>query len=333
MKRSPTIHVVSSALLQGMILSALVPFAATAASLKIDGEVYAKATAALTAPTVEGLWNFNITQLAPDGSPVKAGQVVISLDNSEVVKQLAAKQSVLKEKQSQLDKLLLELAERERSERLATAEARANLDKARRKTEQPAELVAGVQYKKLLITRQQTGRKSTLAHRREVLASAQRVQEKRLLTSELAQLQGEVERLQVAMSALEVKAPRAGLMMHKSNWQGEKYDVGSQIWRGQTIAEIPDIGTLAVRAQLPERDLERVAVGNPARIVIEGGAGRALRGTVAGIGRAVRSKSQVQPIPVLDVEIRLDDARARLKPGQSVRVELTVPDSGGSTQR
>jgi len=81
-----------------------------------------------------------------------------------------------------------------------------------------------------------------------------------------------------------------------------------------------------VRAQLPERDLQRVAVGALARIVIEGGAGSAMTGKVASIGRAVRSKSQVQPIPVLDVEIRLDDAGARLKPGQAVRVELTVDD-------
>ena len=53
---------------------------------------------------------------------------------------------------------------------------------------------------------------------------------------------------------------------------------------------------------------------------------------MAGIGRAVRSKSQVQPVPVLDLEIRLDDAKAKLRPGQAVRVELTVPDIGGGAK-
>lgn len=305
---------------------------AHAATLKIDGEVYAQRTAGIVPPMIERQWNFNITQLAPDGSPVKKDQVVVAFDSSEVMKKFAEKQSLLKEKQSQLGKLQLELAERERNEGLATAEARANRDKAQRKTEQPAELVAGVQYRKLLVTRQQSDRKMLLAQRRERLAAAQRVQERRLLVSEVTQLQGEVARLQEAIAALEVKAPRAGLMMHKSNWQGEKYDVGSQVWRGQTIAEIPDTATLAVRAQLPERDLQRVVVGAPARIVIEGGAGSALRGTVVSIGRAVRSKSQVQPIPVLDVQIRLDDPSAKLKPGQAVRVELTVPEAKAKVQ-
>ena len=68
--------------------------------------------------------------------------------------------------------------------------------------------------------------------------------------------------------------------------------------------------------------LQRVAVGTRAKIIVEGAAGSARTGKVTSIGRAVRSKSQVQPIPVLDLEIALDAGTAALKPGQAVRVEL-----------
>jgi hypothetical protein len=70
-----------------------------------------------------------------------------------------------------------------------------------------------------------------------------------------------------------------------------------------------------------------------ARIVVEGGGGSAHRGTVTEIGRTVRSKSQVQPIPIVDVEIRLDDQAVRLRPGQAVRVEVTVPDQVAGASR
>lgn len=299
---------------------------AIAGTLKIDGEVYAQRTASLMPPAVDDLWQFNITQLAPDGSPVKQGDVVLAFDGSELMKRLTEKQSVLKEKQSQLDKLLLELAERERNERLGTAEAMSNREKAQRKTTQPEEIIGGIPYRKLMVARQQADRRAALVEQRERLAAEQRVQERRLLGSEVAQLQGEVKELQASLMAMNVTAPRAGLMMHRSNWQGEKFDVGTQVWKGMSVAEIPDTATLAVRAQLPERDLTRVQVGAPARIVIEGGAGSALKGRVVALGRTVRSKSRVQPIPVVDVEIRLDDPRARLKPGQPVRVEVTVAD-------
>lgn len=81
-------------------------------------------------------------------------------------------------------------------------------------------------------------------------------------------------------------------MLHKSSWNGEKFDVGTQVWRGQSVAEIPDLASLEVLAQLPERDLTRLASGARARVSVEGGAGRALDATVLEIGRVVRAASR-----------------------------------------
>lgn len=309
------------------LLATLLPLSAQAATLRIDGEVYALEKSSLMPPSIDRVWNFNVTRLAPDGEPVKQGDVVLAFDSNQIVQQLTEKRSQLQEKQRELEKLELDLAERERTEQLFTAEAQATLDKAERKTEQPRELIAALQYDKLVEERLRAERRMQLAARREGLAAEQRRQERRLVNAELAQLQADVDRLQASLAQLNIVAPRSGVMMHKSSWGGEKFDVGSQVWRGQTIAEIPDSTSLAVRAELPERDLLRVVIGAPARIVVEGGGGSVHRGTVAAIGRTVRSKSQVQPIPIVDVEIRLDDGAARLRPGQAVRVELTVPDA------
>lgn len=314
-------------------LVALLSVAAPAASaevLRIDGEVYAQRSAPLMPPAVDRMWQFNITQLAADGAPVQEGEVVAAFDSSEVMRQLGQKQSQLQAKRRELEKLELDLAERARTTALATAQAEAELEKAQRKTRQPEDLVAALECAKLVEARRRAERRAALTAQRERLAAEQRRQERRFTASELAQLETDVARLQASLSALTLSAPRAGVMMHRSSWSGEKFDVGSQVWMGQTVAEIPDTTTLAVRAELPERDLLRVAEGAPVRIVVEGGGGSAHRGTVAAIGRAVRSKSQVQPVPVLDLEIALDDPAASLRPGQSVRVELRVHGSGST---
>ncbi len=300
------------------------PAPLTPQALRIDGEVYARRTAPLMPPAVDRIWQFKITRLAPDGAPVQEGELVVAFDSSEVVRQLAEKRSELEAKRRELEKLELDLAERKRSEALATASARAELEKAQRKTQQPQELVAALEYGKLVHARSRAEQRLILAERRERLATKQRLQERRLTSAELAQLDADVARLQASVAAMNLPAPRSGVMMHRSSWSGEKFDVGSQVWMGQTVAEIPDTSTLAVRGELPERDLLRVTAGAPARIVVEGGGGSAHRGKVAAIGLAVRSKSQVQPVPVLDLEITLDD-QARLRPGQSVRVELAAP--------
>ena len=310
-------------LLACLLLALALP--AGAETLRIDGEVYARDSAQIMPPVVEGMWQFNITQLAPDGAPLEKGAVAVAFDTSTVMKSLAEKNSKLQEKQRELDRLQLELAERERSSQLETEKARAELEKAARKTEQPQELIAGIEYRKLVVARKQAERKLELARELESANAQQRTQELRLVRSEIAQLTADVARLAKAQAELTIAAPRSGIFMHRSSWSGDKFDVGSQVWRGQTIAEIPDPATLAVRAELPERDYLRVHQGMPARVRVDGGGG-VFPATVASIGRTVRSKSQVQPIPVMDVEIRLDDPEARLKPGQAVRVELTVPD-------
>jgi multidrug resistance efflux pump len=310
-------------LLACLLLAVALP--GSAATLRIDGEVYARSSAQIMPPMVEGMWQFNITQLAPDGAPLEKGAVAVAFDASTVMKSLAEKNSKLQEKQRELDRLQLELAERERSSHLETEKARAELEKAARKTEQPQELIAGIEYRKLVVARGQAERKLALARELEHANAQQRTQELRLVRSEIAQLTADVARLGKAQAGLTIAAPRSGILMHRSSWNGDKFDVGSQVWRGQTIAEIPDPATLAVRAELPERDYLRVRPGMAVRVRVEGGGG-VFPAKVVSIGRTVRSKSQVQPIPVMDVEIRLDEPEARLKPGQAVRVEMTVPD-------
>ena len=313
----------AGALLAVALLAVAPPGAA--GTLRIDGEVYARSSAQIMPPMVEGIWQFNLTQLAPDGAPLKKGAVAVAFDASSVMKSLAEKNSKLQEKRRELDRLQLELAERERSTHLDTEKARAELQKAARKTEQPQELIAGIEYRKLVVARTQAERKLALARELESANGRQRAEELRLVRSEIAQLEADVARLGKAQADLSIAAPRSGIFMHRSNWNGDKFDVGSQVWRGQTIAEIPDPATLAVRAELPERDYLRVRPGQAARVRVEGDGG-IFAGKVASIGRTVRSKSQVQPIPVMYVEIRLDDPDAKLKPGQVVRVELTVPE-------
>jgi HlyD family secretion protein len=299
--------------------------AAGADTLRLEGELFARSRSELTPPTIDDLWMLNISLLAPDGSMVKAGQPVLGFDGGELQKQLMAKMSALDEKRRERDKLLLELAERERAEHLLTEERRAERDKAQRKATQPETLLRRVDYQKLVAEREHAEQALSLAERRERLAAEQRRQEQRLVEAEVQQLQTQVDTLQASLAALQVTAPRDGQIQHRSDNQGNKLDVGSQVWRGQTIAEIPDPTSIAVRATLPEHQFTRLADGARTRVIVEG-SGATLAGRVVEIGRVVRSKSRLQPVPVVDVLIEIDALPAGLKPGQTVRVEVDVAD-------
>jgi HlyD family secretion protein len=295
---------------------------AAAATITLEGEIIALRTAPLMPPTLQDVWQLNIAELAPEGSAVKAGDVVVRFEVGDLTKQLLQNQNSLNEKLREREQLQLALAERERNEKLTTAEARADLDKILRKVAQPEEAIRRVDYKKLQVERTRCEQRMTLYETRERLASVQRAAERHLLDSEITHLEAEVARLNESIAALSVKAPIAGMMLYRTNFQGEPFAVGAQVWKGMAIAEIPDMKTLAVRAALPERELLNVANGNNARVRVEGGAGATLSARVVRIGQSVRSKSHVQPIPIVDLVLEFDRTPAGLRPGQQVRVEL-----------
>lgn len=312
----------------GLLFLLLLAPVAGAETLQLDGEIAALDSESVAPPTVRNVWNFQITQLATDGSTLKAGQPVVTFDGNELQRRLVEAQGLLKQKQSEQAKLLLDLAERERTDRLATAEQDANLQKAERKAEQPADLIRSVDYRKLVIEREQAARRQALMQRKEVLARRLREAERALVASDVARAQSDVDELTRALASLSVPAPRDGVVVVKSNWRGERYEIGSQVFMGQSVAEMPDPGTLVVRATVAERDMLRLGEGLPARIRLQGGAGQRLQGKVAEMGRAVRSKSRLSPVPVLDVLVHLEGDTSDLKAGMPVVVEVDVPDLG-----
>ncbi|MCG6117905.1 MAG: HlyD family efflux transporter periplasmic adaptor subunit [Aquimonas sp.] len=298
------------------------PATAIATAPTFEGELFARDSAALMPPAIEELWQFNITELAPDGSEVEEGQVVVGFDAGQLMQNLLIKQSQLAEKRSELDKLLLQQDDRARSDALQTAQQAADLDKAERKASQPEGLVGRNDYRKLVIDRERARQRMEQVRLREIAATHQRTQERRLLQAEVEQLDSEVQVLQQGMLAMSVRAPRAGLMLHRSNWQGDKFEVGAQVWMGVAVAEIPDPESLAVRGTAPERELGALALGQAARISLQGGTRETLSGRVVRLGSTVRSRSRLQPVPVVDVEIELDARPQGLRPGQAVQIEL-----------
>jgi multidrug resistance efflux pump len=301
--------------------------ASAPATLRLEGEIAAARSDAIAPPAVENQWQYQVTQMAADGSRVKAGEIVVAFDGAEVQRRLQEAESKRREKRSERERLLLDLAERERTEALTLEEQRAERVKAERKAEQPAELLRSVEYRKLVIDRGRAERRDALFEQRYTAGRAQRAAERVLIEAELAQLEHEVATLGRAVTELQVKAPRDGILVLRTSWRGERFEVGSQVFIGQAVAEIPDPTSLLVRATAPERELLRLAVGAKARVRVEGGAGRQIDARVTRIGTAVRSKSRRQPIPVIDVELAFDGDTAGLRPGQAVGVELQAAEA------
>jgi len=292
--------------------------------LYIDGEIFARQSLTISPPTVDGLWQMTVTQMAGDGEFVKKGATVVVFDGAEVMKNLTTKKGQRGEKLRTQEQLKLDLADRAHEAELATAQAKADMDKAQRKANQPKDYIARVDYQKLVVARTKAEHKLALTIGRERIAAEGRIAEQHMVDADVNQLKSDVEKLQDSLSALTVVAPRDGIVVHQDDWKGGKIDVGSQIWLGQSVAQMPDLSTLEVHAALPERELTRVHRNQRVRVVISGGGDRSLSGSISDIGYSVHSKSRVEAVPVVDVTVQLDESDFKVKPGQAVQVEIPV---------
>jgi hypothetical protein len=65
------------------------------------------------------------------------------------------------------------------------------------------------------------------------------------------------------------------------------------------------------------------------KVHVEGGSGATVGAKVTRIGRVVRSKSRVQPIPIVELLLEFDRRPGGVRPGQPVRIELDAASPVG----
>lgn len=302
---------------------------ATSALQNIEGEIESHSVTPVLPPTIAEVWKYTLAQVAAEGSLVKPGQTLAVFQTEEVLQRISSQSSTLKERQRALDKLKLDQAEAARSADLAVAEAQSNADKAARKAKMPKELVRRVDYDKFVIERDQFAELAKLALRQREAQTRARKAELAGLVSEIAQLQASIDLLKAGEKSLTVSAKRAGMVLSRSSFGGEKYAAGSEVWQGSSVATLADPQQLFVKAKVPEAQSGALRLGQRANIRVPG-ANLTLAGRVSALGRVFHSKSGSQPLIVRDIEIELDSQPTGVKPGAAVQLSLAdVLPAGG----
>ncbi|PWF41577.1 HlyD family efflux transporter periplasmic adaptor subunit [Massilia glaciei] len=305
--------------------------AVKAAQLTIEGEIASRSATPVAPPTIPYVWNFTLNQLAPEGSMVEAGQPLAVFGSNDVMTRLESQKSSLNEKLRALEKMRLDQAEGDRAGDLAVAEAASNADKAARKASQPKELIRRIDYDKLVIERTLGAELAKLAVAQRKAEGLARRAERSGLEAEIAQLKGAIDQLEKGRKGLAVLAPRKGRVLHRTNFNGEKFNIGSQVWMGSSIATLADPDQLFINAKVPEAQTARVRVGQRAKVTVTG-SNEVLTARVSALGRIFHGKSSTQPVIVRDVELEFDSAPKGLKPGAAVQATLLAGEAQPAKQ-
>lgn len=308
-----------------------------------------------------------IRDLAPEGSRVNAGDVILRLDTTDLEIELARVRQ--DHRQAQLD---LQVAEGEYDEAgaevkavvegegaLTVEEARSALQRAEKKAERLRDEYEHLKplLEKGFITRDELARTeeqleeaedaTTLARRRSdivvqmthpreqkraALALSQKAAQLGLQRTRLGELQIRLDLLERLIEGCTVRARGAGLVVYEENLQvnpRRKLRIGDRVFATQGVVTIPEVSRMQVEASVSESEVHRVAPGQIAEVRVEAFPDLKLTGKVTRVG-TLATTSATRPFDDkrFDLVITLDPTSAELRPEMSVRSDVIVGSRG-----
>lgn len=291
----------------------------------IEGELEAIESATIGPPTVPNVWQFKISSLATDGQQVEAGQPLVGFDTTRLRQQLEQLSSERDTAAAELEKTEADLRKEESDLQLRLAEAEAKLRKADFALDVPTEVTARRDLEKARIDRRIAQLEIEHLERDLRHLEQRRKNDVEWLTSARDLAASKVSEVQQAIQAMTVRAPRAGTVILKADWRGEKPKIGDQMWRGRKVLEIPDLERLRATVSIDEADIGRVAPGQSVTFRLDAYPDIEYRATVARIRTAVQPKSRNDPRKIVKAQLELEATdRERMRPGMRLRGRIEI---------
>jgi HlyD family secretion protein len=297
------------------------------------GQLQSAASFYVGCPSVERVWQYTISFMAPEGKPVREGDPILTFDSREIMQRLQLKQSELDTGMKELARMRLQEQQTQEDFVLQREEAKVNAQKARQKADVPEGLMADNEFKKLKMDLELAELQDKLAESRVENQNSGMKTRFHVQESKVAKLKDEVDRLERDIQKMNCTAPKPGIVVYTPDWDGKKKAVGDTCWMGENILELPDLSRMQMKAVILESQAGRVKAGQKADVRLDANPDRVFKGTVISLGRIFRIKSDSQPAIVFDAVIDLSESDPQLmRPGMAAGVDITISSKENALQ-
>ena len=293
-----------------------------------EGTLKAETTTPLTVPS-EVRRTVRLAWVAADGSVVAEGDLIARFDPTEMEERLDEGRADLESAGLEVDKSKVESGVKVKSIETKLKVADLELSHAKRfgKTDDDV-------FSRHEIVESEIDEKLA-ADRRDHATDARRTQqslsqtELELLAIKKRKAQLIIDQAEGGLSALEVRAPHAGILTLIRNWSGEVPQVGAEMWRGQEIAEIPDLSSLEAEVFVLEADAGGLVTGKPATVVVEAEPEVTYAAEIKRVDSVAKPRFRGSPVQYFGVVLKfVGETSESMKPGQRVRATLLLDEVG-----
>jgi multidrug resistance efflux pump len=293
--------------------------------IEVTGELVSADTVSMMPPAIHRVWQYQVKQLAPEGSDVVKGDVVARLDISELTQRLSVSTANLAATKQDIETSKLRNAKRLEQLRLDLAEAKMNFEKAERKFNLSDETVALIEKEKYQRDAIIAKDRVALIIRKIELESKGAEQRQAMLAGDEQKFASEVAALESGITSMTLKAPRAGIVVYGNDPQGNKIKEGQSVFAGDAVLSIPDLSHMQVNMTIPEVEAQRVKLGQAIKIRLDANPERIFRGKIVELGAVFRNKNQEVPWVVFDAVASIDDPDIELmRPGMTAKIAIDI---------
>lgn len=264
-----------------------------------------------------------------EGDRVAAGQLLVRLDEAEQAAEVRRQEAAVRTTQSTLNDLMAG-ARREEME-----DARAALQSAsatREWTERDFRRAEGL-FRQALIAAQEVDRarqayevavaqEKSARQKLLLLEAGSRPDQIESARGQLAQARHALDMAKTRLKEMTILSPLDGVVLRKN------LEVGELATPGVPILTLMKPSDIWVRAYVPEEEVARIKVGNPARVAVDGYPARRFPGRVTEIAseaeftpRNVQTRKERVNL-VFRIKIAVDNPEGILKPGMPADADI-----------
>ena len=260
--------------------------------------------------------DIKIQDLIPEGTVVKEGDYVATLDRSAAATQLKDIQDELERIEAQYERVLLDTSLNLRGIRNNLANLKFDLEEKRIAVEQSIYEPPATQRQA-----QNNLERAQRAYDQEVrnytLKEEQAIAQVKDVLINLSRKRRELEDLSNVLNQFVIKAPKPGMVIYHRNWGGDKRKVGSSIspW-DLTIATLPDLSVMQSKTYVNEIDISKVKKDQKVRVGVDAFPDKNYTGvvtSVANIGEQLKNTDA----KVFEVVVRLNESDPILRPAMT----------------
>ena len=268
-------------------------------------------------------FNIKIQDLIPEGTVVKEGDYIATLDRTDLNNNLKDAQDLLTTRQTNLDMKLLDsavvlndLRDGIKNQRFIVQEAAMTLHNS--KYEPPTTIrQAEIELDKAQRSLEQLQRSYT-----QILA-----QNKTDIINQnywVNKVSRRVKDIEEVLSEFTVKAPAPGMVIYKREWSGNKRKVGSMINPfDRVVATLPDLTTMLSKTYVNEIDVSKMKIGQNVNLTIDAFPKKTYTGIVSFVAN-VGEKLLNSDDKVFEVQIKVAGSDPALRPSMTTGNKIIV---------